>query len=69
MTWDCHLCVTHPVSQPDIIDKLILSLELDNEVVVDLGDEFVINETNVGTNVVQQSINVEFELGVNETDE
>lgn len=47
---ECHLYVTHPVSQPDIIDEPIISLELHDEVVVDVGDDLGVNETDVGTN-------------------
>ncbi|XP_050918036.1 uncharacterized protein LOC127135340 [Lathyrus oleraceus] len=68
VTEECHLYVTHPVSQPDIIDEPILSLGLDDEVVVDVGAEFGVNETDVGTTVVQDSINVGAGFEVNETD-
>ncbi|KAI5437340.1 hypothetical protein KIW84_023450 [Lathyrus oleraceus] len=67
MTEECHLYVTHPVSQPDIIDESIISLGLDDEVVVDVGVEFGVNETDVGTTVVQDNTNVGVGFGVNET--
>ncbi|KAI5389584.1 hypothetical protein KIW84_075030 [Lathyrus oleraceus] len=68
MTGECHLYVTHLVSQPDITDEPILSLELDDEVVMDVGDEFGVNETDVGTTVVQDIINMALGFRVNETD-
>ncbi|XP_050897447.1 uncharacterized protein LOC127104300 [Lathyrus oleraceus] len=68
MTGECHLYVTHPVSQPGIIGVPILSLGLDDEVVLDVGDEFEVNETDVGTTVVQDSAYVRVGFKVDETD-
>ncbi|CAI8610608.1 unnamed protein product [Vicia faba] len=70
ITEEYHLYVTHLLSQPDIIDESILSLEFDDEVVVDAGADLGVNETIVDDDMAEVGVNEDvmhegFNLGVN----